>query len=106
MRMSATQVEEQILLGGKISNIHPEYKDIAQNTPSNQKAVYILKNWEKLLDKEPIEAVTEILKEFGKIDNFAQFGEITKLSAIVGDPRARHSGKKIKEALRKKQQGV
>lgn len=102
LRQNKGFMEEQILLGGKISNKHQEYKKIAQNTPQNQKAVWFLENWEALLKLNPIDTVCQILTEFGKIDNFSGFGEITKLSAILGDSRTYHSGKKIKDVLRQK----
>lgn len=101
-KRSNSIMEEQILLGGKISFVHPEYKEIAQNTAINQKCVWFLKNWEKLLEKTATEAIIDIMLEFGKIDNFAGFGEITKLSAILGDSRPRKSGKGVRDAINQK----
>lgn len=95
-------IEEQILLGGKVSYTHPEYKDIAQNTANNQKIVWFLQKWEELINMSPIEASIMIFREFGKIDNFASFGEITRLSAILGDNRTRKSGKEIRNVINKK----
>ena len=106
MQQKSSMFEEQILLGGQISNKHQEYKKLAQNTPPNAKAIYVIDNFQKLLEKEPLEIAIELLTEFGKIDNLQNFGEITKLSMIVGDPRTKKSGKGIRDILNKKQHNL
>lgn len=102
MKPSPYSTEDNILLGGKVSHLHQEYKKLAQCTPGYSKVIYILENLDELLNQDPIKLASLILENFGKIDNLQRFGEITILSMIVGDPRMRKSGKNLREVLNAK----
>lgn len=104
--MKPNNTEDNILLGGQVSHKYPEYIRLSQCTPGFSKVIYVLEHYEILLDQDPIKMATSILENFGKIDNLERFGEISILSMIVGDPRLRRSGAKLRDVLRAKEHNL
>jgi hypothetical protein len=96
----AAEQGEFILLGGQISNKHPEYKTIAQLDPKSAFIVQLLDNLQKIMEKSPLDAARELIYMKGQINFMASCGELTKLSAIMGDTRNRYSSKSLKDVLR------
>ena len=88
-----------ILLGGQISNKHPEYKTIAQLDAKSAFIVMLLDNLDKLQEMNPIEQAKALIFMKGQINFMANCGELTKLSAIMGDTRKSFSSKGLKDAL-------
>ena len=88
-----------ILLGGQISNKHREYQTIAQLDPESAFIVMILDNIEKMQGKPPLEQARDIIFMIGQINFMANCGELTKLSAIMGDTRKSFSSKGLKDAM-------
>lgn len=93
-------VEENILLGGQISNKHPIFQDLAQ-IASNGFPWWFLKKsqdpeWKK---KTVVEKVTDIIYVSGQIEFINNSSELTKLSAIMGDTRRRFSLRGLNDEL-------
>ena len=90
-----------ILLGGQISNKIPEFKTIAQLDKNSAFIVCFLEDLERILSLSPVDQVKEIIKLNGRINFMNNCGELTKLSAIMGDTRKSYSSKGLKDVLRK-----
>jgi len=95
-------LEQEIFLGGKISNVHPIFKEIAKMSPDYADLYFIIKKmteWENEQDENKL--ILSMLEIFGEIDLVRNCSELTRLSMILGDTRARHNIKGMMVELRK-----
>jgi hypothetical protein len=95
-------LEQQIFLGGQVSHKHKEFMDIALMSPDYADLYMLIKmmpEWEKEADEDKI--LLEILKLFGEIDLVRNSSELTRLSMIMGDTRARYKARGVIDELRK-----
>lgn len=99
--MSDVTYEENIFLGGQISNKHKEFQTIAQLDADSAFIVLFLDHYEELKKLTPLKKVREIMFLIGQINFMMGCGELTKLSAILGDTRQRYSSKELPDVLRK-----
>jgi hypothetical protein len=100
MSFDQTETADFILLGGQISSKHPIFKDIAQL--SSYAGAWVLLNKLKNPDFKKLTAtdkISDIIYSLGQIEFINTSGELTKLSAILGDTRQRHSQKGLKDEL-------
>jgi hypothetical protein len=95
------QIEQQIFLGGQVSNKLPDFKDMARLSPDYAEIYMFLKKMDeidKMTDEGMILAIIEL---FGEIDFVRNCSELTKLSMIMGDTRGRYNVKGAMDELRK-----
>jgi hypothetical protein len=97
--MSEVQ-EENILLGGKIADKHKDFKDIARMDKDTGLAYLIISKKDELVKQPADKQVLMVLEMMGEINFMAGCTELTKLSAILGDTRQKHSFKGLKDELR------
>jgi hypothetical protein len=100
--MSMEDAEERIMLGGKVSSKHQDFKKIAMMDPKTAFICLLLENLEELQTKNPLDQVTYLLELKGKINFMSTCTELTKLSAILGDTRQKYSQKGLKDELTRK----
>ncbi len=95
-------VQQQILLGGQVSNKYKIFMDIARMSPDWAEIYHILKTmpqWETEPDENKV--VLDIVELFGIIDFVRNCTEITVLSMIMGDTRGKFNVKGAMDDLRK-----
>jgi hypothetical protein len=97
--------QDYIFLGGQISAKHPIFKDIAQ-LGSYAQAYLLLRRfkdpeWKKLPAHEKILNIISVL---GQIEFMQNSGELTKLSAILGDTRQKFNQASLRDDLNKRLQ--
>jgi hypothetical protein len=95
-----TEIEATLFLGGQISRVHKEYKELAMLDPDSAFAKWFIENIEEIIHMEPQEALCKILFKDGQITQLSIMSELTKLSMIVGDTRERISLKGLRDELR------
>lgn len=89
-----------ILLGGQISNKHKEFQVIAQLDPKSALFIGLLDKIKDGKERSTIDWAQELVMLKGQINFMAQCGELTKLSAIMGDTRKNYSSKGLNDVLR------
>jgi len=95
-------LEQQIFLGGQVSNKHKEFMEIARMSPDYADLYMLIKRmpeWEKEPNEDKI--LLEILELFGEIDLVRYSSELTRLSMILGDTRAKYKAGDVMSELRK-----
>jgi len=93
--------EQQVYLGGLLSEAFKEYKDFAMMSPDNALVVWFLKNFEKLEGMKDEEALISIMEALGKIEYLSGVSELSHLSMKLGDTRQKRNIKGMKDALQK-----
>ena len=85
--------QEQIFLGGQVSNKHKIFQEIAHLDPDMALAYYVVKHhkeWKKKRTEEGRDKVVlELIELLGVIDFMKNTTELTRLSMIMGDTRSR-----------------
>jgi hypothetical protein len=95
-------VQQEIFLGGQISNKHKIFQRIALMSSDYADLYFLVERmpeWEKQENEDKI--MLEILELFGMIDFVRGCSELTRLSMIMGDTRGRVSVKGVMDELRK-----
>jgi uncharacterized NAD-dependent epimerase/dehydratase family protein len=95
--------QDYIFLGGQISAKHPIFKDIAQ-LGSYAPAHLLLRRfkdpeWKKLPAHEKI---LDIIFTLGQVEFMQNSGELTKLSAVLGDTRQKFNQAVLRDDLNKR----
>lgn len=100
-RFKDLEFQEYLFLGGKISGVHTEYKELARMTPETARIYLFFENLDELLkEKDALKLIKKLIHIFGVTEGMKGMSEITRLSMILGDTR---KGKSLK-ALAKKMQ--
>ena len=95
-------VRQTILLGGQVSHKHKIFQELARMSPDYAEIYEFLKmlpEWEKETDQSKV--LLDMLELLGMVDFVRSSTEITRLSMIIGDDRARVNMKKVMDDVRK-----
>ena len=107
-KLTDTELEQQILLGGKISNKHKQFLVWAMQDPDLAFVMWYLdKEKEWLKHNTPEEQQTrETLEVLAQLEFLKNTSELTKLSMIIGDPARSINVRKEMDELRLKEKGT
>jgi len=102
-RFKDLEFQEYIFLGGKISGVHGEYKELARMNPETARIYLFLEQLDELLkEKDALELAKKLVHIFGVTEGMKGMSEITRLSMILGDTRKGKSLKDLAKKMRKK----
>jgi len=102
-RFKDVEFQEYLFLGGKISGVHTEYKELARMNPEIARVYLFLENLDELLKEEDALTLTKKLVHiFGVTEGMKGMSEITRLSMILGDTRKGKSLKSLAKKMQKK----
>jgi hypothetical protein len=94
------EIEQTIFLGGQVSRDHPDFKEISRLTP-DLGFIYLLlskkEEWKK--DPNKTERAKKIIELIGETEFVRTVTELTRLSMILGDQRARYSMKGVNQPV-------
>ena len=80
------EIEQQIFLGGQISNKIKEFQKIAELSPDYAEIYLFLDKLEEFIKIEnPIELLKKIINLMGQVDMVRYTTELTRLSMVMGD---------------------
>jgi len=86
--------QEQIFLGGQVSNKHNLFQEIAHLSPDMALPYYIIKNrprWKKMRENgQGREVRLEMIELLGAVEFMQSTTELTRLSMIMGDTRSKY----------------
>lgn len=102
-RFKDLEFQEYIFLGGKISGVHKEYKEMARMTPETATLFCFLENIDEILkENNAFKLAKKLIHIFGIGEGMKGMSEITRLSMILGDTRKGHSLKNLRKKMKQK----
>lgn len=95
-RKSDLELEQQIFLGGQVSDKYKEFMTIAKMSPDYAEMYLLLEKWDEI-EKEPDDqkAILKIIEILGEVDFMRYTTELTRLSMILGETRKHYDMGKI-----------
>lgn len=90
-RQSDLEFRDYLFLGGQVSKKHKEYKMLARMLPETAEIYHFLNKLEEIQKEEdPLKQTLKILEIMGVAEGLKGFGELSRLSMILGDVRERY----------------
>jgi hypothetical protein len=99
-RHNEFEFEQQVFLGGQVSQKHSEYKEFAMMESDEALMLWFLKNFGRIETIEPEKALAEIVEVIGKLEFLSDVSELTQLSMKLGDTREKRSLGNLRDRLR------
>jgi hypothetical protein len=99
-RQSEFDFQQQVFLGGEVSEKDSFYKDYAMLSPDDAFVLWFLQHEDELNQGTPKEAIIEITKAIAQFEYLKQVSELSQLSMKLGDTRKRLSARGLRDSLR------
>ena len=98
--VSEVEFEQQLFLGGRVSDKDSFYKDYALIDPDSGFLAWFLRHEETLSAMEPKDTMIELVVGMGQFEYLKSCSELTQLSMKLGDTRKRLSANGLRESLK------